>query len=255
MTVTANTAHAKRPALSGCYGQHRTRQEARSKWLLWPTPQACTDQPAPADGSHSGRSCACDRGFVGSGEPGHCSDINACTNNRCDALAVCEDLPAPAPDSLVGRTCTCHNGFEGSGEPGTCHNINACLTSPCDGFATCADLPAPADDTKRGPSDLQSTFVFVCAALFASCLTWVCVFCFVFPPDLFELGCPYHKFTHTHTQTHTHAPPGLFVFRVRVCNSYVGHVASQAACASAARATPAVASRGGASTLTRAPLG
>ena len=50
----------------------------------------------------------------------HCADINACTNNPCDANAACADSDAPALDNADGRTCTCNDGYSGDGEDGDC---------------------------------------------------------------------------------------------------------------------------------------
>ncbi len=110
----------------------------------------CADMPPPAPDTPAGRTCTCNTGFVGNGEPGMCADVDACIANACDANATCADLAAPAPNTPAGRTCTCDAGFVGNGEPGMCADVDACINNPCDANATCADMAAPAPDTPAG---------------------------------------------------------------------------------------------------------
>ncbi|EGD73178.1 notch [Salpingoeca rosetta] len=109
----------------------------------------CTDLPAPADGTETGRVCSCLEGYAGDGIT-NCTNINACSFFPCHPeFGVCTDLPPPAPNSTEGRSCRCDYGYTGNGED-ICFDVNACRRNPCDVNAMCTDLPPPALNRPEG---------------------------------------------------------------------------------------------------------
>lgn len=87
-----------------------------------------------ADGC--GANCKVESGYMCSGMPSTCMDINEClmNNGGCSVDATCTNTPG-------SRMCTCKSGFTGDGI--NCTDINECMMNNggCNANATCTNTP------------------------------------------------------------------------------------------------------------------
>lgn len=97
--------------------------------------EACDDaNQLPGDGCDP--SCQVESGFLCSGEPSLCADVNECLGPAplCGDNAVCRNLPG-------SYNCTCDAGFEGDGM--TCTDVDECALGAhfCGTDASCVNQP------------------------------------------------------------------------------------------------------------------
>jgi len=87
-----------------------------------------------ADGCSA--NCQVESGYICSGMPSVCGDINECMTNNggCSANAMCTNMPG-------SRICTCNGGYIGDGV--TCTDINECMVNNggCGASQTCVNTP------------------------------------------------------------------------------------------------------------------
>jgi hypothetical protein len=86
----------------------------------------------------------CSAGVCGGGVPIVCDDVNACTDDGCDAQTGCTFTPNDDP-CTDGNACTdgdlCTDGACVPGEALPCDDLNLCTDDTCDGDTGCVFTP------------------------------------------------------------------------------------------------------------------